>query len=69
MEPKVKKRRDDLLQQYWSYEELPANKIPNSIIGYWKGLFETETHWECKNIISCIIENIIEKKQKGERRI
>jgi hypothetical protein len=62
MEPKVKKRRDELLQQYWSYEELPASKIPQSILGYWKGMFEAETHWECKNIISCIIEVIIEKK-------
>ena len=65
MEKETKIRRDELIQQYWSYEELPANKIPKSILGYWKGMLESETHWECKNIISCIIENIIEKKQKG----
>ena len=69
MKTKTKKRRDELLQQYWSYEELPASKIPQSILAYWKGLLEIEKTWECRNIISCIIENITEKKQKGERRI
>jgi hypothetical protein len=64
METKVKKRRDELLQQYWSYEQLPSGKIPKSIIGYWKGILEVEETWECKNIISCIREVIIEKKFK-----
>jgi hypothetical protein len=61
MKSNLKKRRDELLEQYWLYENLPASQIPNSILGYWQGLLENEPTWECRNIISCIVENLKEK--------
>ena len=59
MDKKTKIRRDDLLNQYWRLED--AKDLPKSLIGYWHGLYEIETNWQCKNIISCIIEKLQNK--------